>query len=125
MIVDVVKKIEEDGQDKAKRKWRKKTKKEQPKLDAVGIIKDYESKTEVETRTRHCELLTLELALSHSLVQGEPVPNADFSIHTMFVEGGFMSAGVLLFPPDVSKPSRNSAKHSLVLCAPYSCRYSM
>jgi hypothetical protein len=56
----------------------------------------------------------VELALSGSAIKGDPVPGADFFIHTVFVEGAFMSSGVLTFPPGATKPSRNSSKHALV-----------
>lgn len=43
------------------------------------------------------------------LVEGE-----GFSIHTIFTEGGYISAGILSFPPGSNKPPRNSSKHALV-----------
>lgn len=54
------------------------------------------------------------LALGPEGVEVSTVKGEDFGIQTIFTEGSFLSAGILEFPPDSTKPSRNSSKHALV-----------
>ena len=64
----------------------------------------------------------LVVALGPDQVDTKPVKGENFSIQTIFTEGTFLSSGILEFPPDSFKPTRNSSKHVLVrtlLCAQF------
>lgn len=56
----------------------------------------------------------LVLALGPEGVETNMVKGEDFGIQTVFTEGSFLSAGILEFPPQSTKPTRNSSKHALV-----------
>ena len=112
VIVNVIKAPETPAEKKKKKHRKSKRASSAPEaagylqtgLEVSGVVRNPEGQEEAETL----------LAISGEKIKGEAVPGADFKIHTVFVEGEFMSAGVLLFPkPGVAKPSRNSSRHAL------------
>ena len=76
-----------------------------PECDVEAAVQRYEIPGEEELRL---------VALSHHHVQGDPVKDCSFRIHTIFTEGSYMSSGQLIFPPASQKPTKNSARHALV-----------
>lgn len=76
-----------------------------PECDVEAAVQRYEIPGEEEMRL---------VALSHHHVQGDPVKDCSFRIHTIFTEGSYMSSGQLIFPPASQKPTKNSARHALV-----------
>lgn len=54
------------------------------------------------------------VALSEDQHRPESIKGEKFLISTVFEEGEYLTAGILVFPPGAEKPSRNSAKHALV-----------
>lgn len=84
------------------------------KLKAQGFGPDCDVETEVVCYERPGETEVRLVALSHHHVQGDPVKDNAFRIHTIFTEGTYMSSGQLIFPPLSQKPTKNSARHALV-----------
>lgn len=75
-----------------------------PKINVTTTVMDYDNECEIERL----------IAISEDQHHPEPVPQEEFKISTVFEEGSFLTAGILIFPPGVEKPNRNSAKHALV-----------
>lgn len=75
-----------------------------PKINVTATVMDYDNECETERL----------IAISEDQHRPEPVPQEKFKISTVFEEGSFLTAGILIFPPGVEKPNRNSAKHALV-----------
>lgn len=75
-----------------------------PDVHVTAKVMDYDTHEEEERL----------LAISADQHTPEVVKGEKFAISTVFEEGTFLTAGILAFPPAVTKPSRNSAKHALV-----------
>jgi centromere protein C len=75
-----------------------------PDVHVTAKVMDYDTHEEEERL----------LAISADQHTPEVVKGEKFAISTVFEEGTFLTAGILSFPPTVTKPSRNSAKHALV-----------
>lgn len=117
VIVNVIKKPELDDPTFAMgltRKRRRPVDGNVSKLKAQAFGPDCDVETEVNCYDRPGEEEVRLVALSHHHVQGDPVKDCSFRIHTIFTEGTYMSSGQLIFPPLSQKPTKNSARHALV-----------
>lgn len=94
----------------------------QPQVEVNAIVMDYDQHCEA----KRCKLASdyifcdnnhvaaVVIGLSADQHKPEVVNGEKFLISTVFEEGSYLTAGVLVFPPGVQKPNRNSAKHALV-----------
>jgi mannose-6-phosphate isomerase-like protein (cupin superfamily) len=117
VIVNVIKKPELDDPTFAMgltRKRRRPVDGNVSKLKAQAFGPDCDVEAEVNCYDRPGEEEFRLVALSHHHVQGDPVKDCSFRIHTIFTEGTYMSSGQLIFPPLSQKPTKNSARHALV-----------
>lgn len=117
VIVNVIKKPELDDPTFAMgltRKRRRPVDGNVAKLKAQAFGPDCDVEAEVVCYERPGESEMRLVALSHHHVQGDPVKDNSFRIHTIFTEGSYMSSGQLIFPPLSQKPTKNSARHALV-----------
>ena len=117
VIVNVIKKPELDDPTFAMgltKKRRRPADGNVSKLKAQAFGPDCDVETEVNCYDQPGEEEVRLVALSHHHVQGDPVNDCSFRIHTIFTEGSYMSSGQLIFPPLSQKPTKNSARHALV-----------
>lgn len=117
VIVDVVKRLDEDVSSSKPKSRPLKDRKQKlksssalessgysPKVKASCTVFNYDTKLEEEK----------ELALSSHHVQPHLSDGKAFDLQTLFGEAGIMSSGVIHFAPQGVKPNKNSGKHALV-----------
>ncbi len=88
-----------------------------PGAAPAGPAPGFVEKVRVECRTIDYESnreTTRTVAIGPDEVDAPLISGESFGIQTLFTEGGFVSAGVLRFPPGAAKPPRNSSRHALL-----------